>query len=684
MSELDVGSLIAHLAVEDREWDPELREADREMHKLAQQARSHMGSISDQFRKAGQTVEDTSGVISGAADRMAVRVAAAQSKLAKARDAEAESLRAVIRASDELDFERIGGDTDKMTAAARRLDAALQSAANAMRNTSAAGRDLSKIEKEFAEAGREAGEAMSKEAGSALTRMGPYLAPLAVPAGAAAGGAVALGFAAGIAGIGIATMKETAHVQQEFANLGAHVKARSLVIFEPFGQSLIDIRRIAQDTFDQLAPGLDRAADRLGPATTRLVRNVSEALLNLEPAFDPLTRAGEKVMDMLGGRLPNVTARLERGMTDLAEAVEANPEALADLAEGASVAAESILKLLAALTRAYGPLRDVVTWAADLNDKIAELTGFDDDRLKWDQPLQDNATAAHSSADAFDRNRQSAADLQAAQDRAAESAERMRESMEALQDATYGGIDANLALRDAIDQADDSTRDYNDAVKAHGVNSEQATDALLSLEQQALRVAEAARDNAYAQQEAAGKTRDSGYANQAARDALAQFASTLRGPAAAAVWAQVAALDALNARLRSVQGTYYAKVQISVVTTGRYTGPPMSAMPAFARGGSIGPNEIGRVAEHEPEVLSTGGRSYLLMHNQPGYITPVSQLSQQAGGVGVGAGGGATTVLIDGRGLRGIERALIDGLRKYVQVSHQGNVQRAFGQNVIG
>lgn len=675
MSELNVGGLVATMDVEDRLWDSKLTKADADLKRAGAKAEQHMAGVERSFRKAGDTAAAASADISGSVQRMADRVAAAQSRLARAHEQEADALAEVLKASNNLDFQRIGGDTDKVTAATNRLDAALGKLVRSQREVAGSSKALAAVQAEMREAGEDAARQLGKGASSTLARLGPLLAPAGVIAGAAAAEGVVLGFGAGLIGLGVVSAKESQHVKDEWAATGSHIKRTSASIFEPYAESLLDISAQTRATFDGFVPALDRSADRLAPALTRFSGNVSKALLNLEPAIDPMTRATEKALDSLGGRLPSVTARLERGMHSLADSIEENPEALADLADGAGAAGEAVLKLVAAVNKLYGPTRDSVTWLADLNDKIAELTGFDDDRLKWDKGLQDTDQAAQGTSQALDKTRQSAEDLAAAHEQAERAAERHAAALERLQDVAYAQVDAELALRDAIDSGDDAMADYNESVKAHGVNSEQASDALRVLEGESLRVAEAARDNALAQQAAAGKARDVVGANLAARDALAQLAAQARGPARDAILAQIGVLNTLIAQLRSIPGTYAAKVQVTVSQTGRYSGPPIGAMPRYARGGSIGAGEIGQVAENEPEVLSTGGKSYLLMHNQPGYITPVSQMP--AAGGGHGGAPTAVTVYLDGSGLPDV---IWRSIKDRVRVEGGGNVQVALGR----
>lgn len=71
-------------------------------------------------------------------------------------------------------------------------------------------------------------------------------------------------------------------------------------------------------------------------------------------------------------------------------------------------------------------------------------------------------------------------------------------------------------------------------------------------------------------------------------------------------------------------------------------GPTVSG--GRAGGGPVNPGELYQVNERGPELLSVGGKNFLMMGNQPGTVTPNNQLGQ---------GGGATVhqyITVDARG----------------------------------
>lgn len=673
---LTVGSLVAYLDVKG-DADRELAAFDKDMATLEAKTKTHVDGIERQFKRTG-----TAAASAGASmQEMADKVTAAQKRLTAAHDGERDALAKVIAASNDLDFERIGGDTDKLTAAQKRLDKALAGVAKSQKDVASASKILGKVQAEFAKAGEESADSFKRGATSLLSRIGPGLAVAAIPVATLAGGAIAgamvLGFGAGLVGLGIAAGVQFQHVRDEWSELGRHIRDESRAVGEPFAQAMIDIRHQVGETVDFFVPALTKASKLLAPAVSEFSGIMLNSLRNLEPAIEPITRGFNSLLRALGDRMPGVMAKVSRGMTNLAESVEKNPEALADMVDGLASATEAFLNFLAALNKAYTPVRNVVGWLADLNDKIVDLTGQDDD-LKWHKDLAETPPVADAATEALDKTRQASADLAAAQEAAAEAAAEHAQRLEDLVQASDDVIGSQFALRDAIDAAEEDFAAYNDALKHNKRNSEAVSDAQLAAEESAYRVATAVRDAALAQQEGSGKARDLAGANIAARDKLRELASTASGPLRDAIYGQISALDQLIARLRSIPGTYAAKVQITVSQTGRYTGPALGALPAFARGGSIGPGQMGRVAETEPEILTTAGRSYLMMNNAPGHITPASQL----GPGGSPGGGGASEMRItwDGRGLSGIDRAIWSWIKDNVRFEGGGDVQVALGR----
>jgi hypothetical protein len=97
-----------------------------------------------------------------------------------------------------------------------------------------------------------------------------------------------------------------------------------------------------------------------GPIST-FVDQASRSLEQLIPAIDPITNAFNGVLGALGPALQTAVGDIAAGMTDLANSVAKNPQALADLATG-----------LGSITKTG---LDLVTTLNDVNSAFSTLTG---------------------------------------------------------------------------------------------------------------------------------------------------------------------------------------------------------------------------------------------------------------------------------------------------------------------
>lgn len=568
----------------------------------------------DRMGKAGVKAGDA---VAASMQRMTNQVTAAQSRLAKAREAESLALAAQITAQAALEKERQKAtvDTDKLAAAQHRLDAALSKVKRAQDEVGRSSSTLQKAQSELAAAGerigRDMAQGIAKGSASTLARVGPGLGPALIPAaalaGSAAGAALVTGFGVGVAGLGIKAAAQTEHVKTTFTNLRTDLGNDFKRLSEPFGQTLLDISGQARATFGVFRPALEDAMKTLAPGISKFTGDIAHAFQQFEPAVRPISRATNAVLRDLGGRLPGVVAGLSREFEDLAEAIEENPEALGDIAVGAGKAGEAILTLMAALTKLYTPVREGIGWLADLNDAIIDLTG-QDESLKWSDQANETADAAKAASEEFQSYKISVEDAAAAQEAAAKAAADHAKELNDLTSAVLAQIDADLALRQSKMDSKDAITEYNEAVKENGSASREAAEALLGVEQAAAREMRAVIDATLAKQEAAGRARDLAGANIAARDALNRLAADAKGPARDGILAQVAALNDLIAKLRAASGDFYARVHVS--TSGQPTRFALGAMQSRAHGGVVSAAASGGprgnrvlVGEQGPEVV---------------------------------------------------------------------------------
>lgn len=691
MSTLTVGRLVGYLEIDKTKWDKALKDADAELRAAEKDAAKRLDAIAASFGSMDRKATSSGEEVAKTVKKMAVSVEDADKRVKTAHEAVAEAAEEMARAHTELDFRRLVGDADALTGAEKRLDRALREVAksgreadDAMaslgRSQSTAGAE-SDAESAGSRIGDKLGQGVRKAATSAITYAIPAIAAGGVQLGSAAGGGVILGFGAAIIGLGIAAQKGNEQVEASFTGMSSRVAKRAQDVSKPWIGTLIQISHVAEQTWHTLEDELEGALARLAPATGRFVTNTAKAVAQFGPALDPISRATEAVMDDLGGRLPRIVDGLADSLADLADSVERNPEALGDLVEAVGDVLEVGIELLDFLVEVKGKFDDLnpvvktmlAPWTA-LNDVWGAVNGSGDEVLTTLDAVGGASREAGADTEA----------LKKAQQDAAKAAKAHADALDDLVDSAYGYIDAGLGLRGAIDGAEESFAAYTAAVKAHGPASEQATDAQRDAEEAAIRVASAARDAALAEQEMSGKTRDLAGAQVVARDRLRELAASAQGPLKAALLEQIRVLDQMIAKLSSLNNTFNARVNIHVSQSGvSAPGLILPSMRAFARGGSIGPGEIGRVSEEGPEMLTEGGKHYLLNGAKPGYITPTTDLAMgsAAGGGGWGKATAPTPVRIYFPAMTGdpVVDALYGAFRDRIRVEAGGDVVVALG-----
>ena len=179
----------------------------------------------------------------------------------------------------------------------------------------------------------------------------------ALPLGAAAGGAVVLGFGAGLATLGMVTASKTSEVQDAFRTMSDDVSTQWQRTTAPFKQTMVSIAGDVGQAFDQVEPRIKRTFDTLAPAVTGFSDDVFNAFGRFD-AFEPLGRASEAILRDLGGRMPNIIDGLSDSFTDLATSIEKNPEALGQFVELLGSISGSIVSDLGTLNSEFGAINE--------------------------------------------------------------------------------------------------------------------------------------------------------------------------------------------------------------------------------------------------------------------------------------------------------------------------------------
>lgn len=178
-----------------------------------------------------------------------------------------------------------------------------------------------------------------------------------LPLGAAAGGAVVLGFGAGMAGLGLATQARTAEVRTTFSRMADDISESWGRVTRPFRSTLLSVADDIKDAYGSVAPALERTFSRLAPAVTDFSDQFFRGLTRFD-AFESMGRASEKVLADIGGRWPRVINNLSNDFDSLAVSIERNPKALGQIIELTGKLAGSVVSDLGTLNSEFGGITE--------------------------------------------------------------------------------------------------------------------------------------------------------------------------------------------------------------------------------------------------------------------------------------------------------------------------------------
>lgn len=618
----------------------------------------------------------------------AKQVEAAAAKMRRAADAEAEALGQVRIATAVLAELRKSGekDTAKLTAAQEKLAGAYRKLGRAQEDVSASALELGRV---GAQAGAQLAAGFTKSASSGMGAAGPALIAAAVPAAAVAGlamgGAVVTGFGAGLAGLGAVVALRNQEVRDRFVDVRKDIDAELARISGPWEQTMSEVAGVTERTFDAIAPQLEAAIRPLAPKFSRFAADAGRALEGLAPALEPMSDAFGEILDELGPRLVPMFAEIGDSLGDLAVTVGENADEFATLIEligdGADVAIDTV-DAVAAAGGEYVRYVDSMTEAwrryLDTSSPIA--------------PLVDLQTQIGGTAVAAEELTRSTEDGSRAWQAQREAIEATTRALAAAQDKAYSLSDANRSSRQAVLDLEQAQKSHLETLKKHGEKSIEARESSLQLEGAYDRVADAAAREAEVlltgmpDHEKAIRVADAqaeallGMAIAAGRNAppeLQRLVSSINGStlAAAAATAQTGqfrtavvtlpggrtvtiavddqgrpVINRVKADLDSIPRT----IRVNVVASYSSTVPGgnrLGSQGVRAAGGAVAPWSTYRVNERGPEVMTVGGREFLMTGDRGGRVTPAHK---------VGGFSGVVVVEIDGQQLEGRIRTVVE------------------------
>lgn len=201
------------------------------------------------------------------------------------------------------------------------------------------------------------------------------VAVAAPAAGAIAGTGLVAGFGLGLAGLGLTLAAKSKPVEDKWAATMKRVGDKSKLMAAPFESTLIGIADTFEHTFDHFEPTLNRVFGKLAGPVRGFADDVGKAFEELIPALDPVANATDKVLEKLGPALQDTVHSVSAGMSDLANSVAKNPNALADTARGIGDVARQSLDLLKNLNDMNGSIEHITGGLSAVDIVMAGLSG---------------------------------------------------------------------------------------------------------------------------------------------------------------------------------------------------------------------------------------------------------------------------------------------------------------------
>lgn len=436
--------------------------------------------------------------------------------------------------------------------------------------------------KEGAEFGENFGKSLAESSSKEVGKLGPILAPVVAVAATFLGGVLVAGITAVLAGGalagGIALAVKDPKIMQAFGDLGTQIMTSLNQAAEVFKKPLLDTLPVFRTAWQGIEKDItsifQKAATWVAPlaeATSSFVKSFSSGLNDLVGNADPVIQA-------LFDGIKQVGEAFGDFFTEMSEHGPEAAGALSDAFGVLSLAIEGTGKVLGFLADSWDWLKGAVeqgVWGKITNDFL----GYND-------VAEDTTTVTEGVGRAFDG--------------AKSSIEQTRDEMKRMSDDLRAATDPMFALIKAQDAAKETQDKYNEAVKKHGVNSEEARRASLNL-------AIAAVDLATKSGEAAG-TFD-GKLTPAMRNAL-----TAAGATKQEIDAVEKSVSAAHSALTKYEGTYTAHVVTIFEQTGKpssltsqasntYKGQRSGGISGAAMSGGVHGN-LTLVGEDGPEIVS--------------------------------------------------------------------------------
>jgi methyl-accepting chemotaxis protein len=293
-----------------------------------------------------------------------------------------------------------------------------------------------------------------------------FLAPVAaalvggMPAiGSAAGGALVLGFGAGIAGIGLAAAAQNQAVQREFSALADYTKLVAKRISAPFVPMLLGLSSEFKETFDTFVPFLQEAFAKMAPAIGDFGTNVADGFSRMRFAIGPVTEAFSALLNTIGPSLPGLFEGLSDAIINVADSISSNPQTFANLVTWT-------IQLATGLTDLIAKLSDSANWLQQHGEAAKTLFSIATAGLG---PLAAHALGIGKNAESARDASFAFQDAAAGMDQEKSAAEQLSESLDKLNSQNQSAEQAHLRFEESIDRV-------SEAIKKNGANLDSNTE----------------------------------------------------------------------------------------------------------------------------------------------------------------------------------------------------------------
>ncbi|WP_433465700.1 hypothetical protein [Spirillospora sp. CA-128828] len=331
---------------------------------------------------------------------------------------------------------------------------------------------------------------------------------LALPLIAAVAGAgITLAIGGALSAVAIMAASKSKEVQGAFSDLKKHVVSDLRSWAKPWEDTLIHISGFARDAFDALGPTLKNVFAQLAPSVEAFARQFAGALVRFAPMIQKFSDAFRAVLSNLGPRMDEILGKLSDGLSEVADAVEDNPEAFAEFATNLATVAQAAAYLIGILTRLEAINRVLPSGLSiwnKLGDQFDRLTSSSRSSAAAQQQAAQQAAAAQQQV-AMSTGRANDAQTRSGilMKLASQSAKQLKASLDELSGKELSSREAAAQYGTAVIALNKSLKENgknHGFATAKGIANEQALD---SLAQSAQQTAVAMRDNGASAKEVA-------------------------------------------------------------------------------------------------------------------------------------------------------------------------------------